>query len=271
MLFKSDFEKAADKIAEQFVAAGESANINQLAKKVAADNNLNPDQIRTMVRLANVSVFGKLFSTKTGSDKDIKFETGDAEVVINSLYDDAKGIKVGSTIPDYERTLDYYLDLNPVEQVKLAAATPEPVSEIPPCSKPELVMQLKRASDKFRMEGKQAEQRWRMHIDTATAMYKNTYGMKTAECFPTFEKNALATDTDVALEVQTLRSTVLREKVAGYSPDELTAIQEKHLAYLDKDARAIFGYIKTASEARQHYEHCQKCVAEVEKGLKALA
>lgn len=270
MLTKSDFEKAAEKIASQFVAPECEQTLNQLSQKVASDNNLNPDQIRTMVRLANVSVFGKLFQTKTGSDRDIKFEPGDAEVVIDALYDDAKSLKVGGSVKTaYDRTMDYYGDVYAVEQVKEAsfAASGDVRDTKPRYSKPELAMQLKRAADRFDMEGKQASQRWKMAMETAVSCYRKTHGLKLAEAFPTFEANVLSANADVAPEVQALRAMVLGDKVASYSDAKLAALQEHHVAAFDADAREIFQYIKTAAVSRMTFEECDRCKRKVKETL----
>ncbi|RKY27902.1 MAG: hypothetical protein DRP83_01610 [Planctomycetota bacterium] len=267
MLTKSDFEKAAGKIADQFVAPNCEQSINDLSKKIAADNNLNPDQIRTMVRLANLNVFGKMFQAKTGSDRGVKFEVGDPEVVIDALYDDARSLKVGAEKVAYDRTSDYYKDLYVIEQVKEAEATPTLEPEKPRYSKPELAMQLKRASDRFRMEGKQAAQRWQLNMETAVSMYKKTHGLKVAEAFEGFEKNLLSANADVAPEVQALRSMVLGDKVASYAGGAIEEIQNRHVAHLDPNTKEIFDYVKVATAARRSYEECLSCQEKIAESL----
>jgi uncharacterized membrane protein len=270
MLTKSDFEKAAEKIAMQFVEPGCESTLNQLSQKVATENNLNPDQIRTMVRLANLNVFGKMFQAKTGSDRGVKFDTGDAEVVIDALYDDAKSLKVGTEKTAYDRTSDYYRDLYVIEQVKEASAPSEEAPTPPKYSKPELAMQLKRASDRFRMEGRQASARWQLNMETAVSMYKKANGLKTAEAFPGFERDLISSNVDVAPEVQALRAMVLGEKVAAYQGDQLDEIQDRHVANLDGDTKEIFDYIKVATAARLSYEECLGCQEKIAESLGAL-
>jgi len=266
MLVKTDFEKAAEKIASQFISPDCDQTINQLSQKVAADNNLNPEQIRTLVRVANVQVFGKVFQQKEGSDRNITFDPGDAEVVIEALYDDAKSLKVGSEkTAGYSRTSDYYSDLYTIEQVKVASAEPQP--EKPRYSKPELAMQLKRASDRFRMEGRQASQRWKMAMETAVSCYRKAHGLKIAEAFPSFEKDALSANTDVAPEVQALRAMVTGDKVAAYPDTQLSEIQDRHVAVMDQDTQEIFKYVKTAAAARLVYEECDLCEKKIAESL----
>lgn len=276
MLTKTDFEKAAEKIADKFVEAKGEETINQLSKKVASDNNLNPEQIRTMVRLANVSVFGKLFQTKTGEDKDIKFETGDPEIVIDALYDDAKTLKVGSAHSDYRRmsrTMDYYGDLYPVKRAEKTAADKNE-DETKPIklgyTKQEMVMQLKRATDRFEMRKKQAEQRWKMDMETAASMFKKVAGLQTVAYFPKFEKNALAANIELTPEVQALRSAVLGDKVASYSQTELEEITNRHVADLRGDDKEMFGYLKQAAAARKDYLECQACLATIKENIAQL-
>jgi hypothetical protein len=273
MLTKSDFEKAAEKIASEFVASEGGTTLNQLAKKVAAENNLNPDQIRTMVRLANVSTFSKLFTTKTGSDRNVKFEVGDPENVIDSLYDDTKSLTVaGEKVAAYNRNLDYFGDLYPVVSIEKVAHESKkdvPVSK-PRYSKPALAMQLKRASDRFRLDAFQEEHRWKMNLETAASIYKKAHGLKTAEDFSAFEKDMISADADVSPEVQAVKSMVLREKVAGYGDDVLSQIVDRHVSNPSKDDAMILQHLKTASLARASYMKIRRCQDEIAKNLESL-
>ena len=60
---RNNYEDAAQKIGKEFAEnrGNNTVSINQLATKIARDNNLNPEGIRTMVRLANVAVFEEIF------------------------------------------------------------------------------------------------------------------------------------------------------------------------------------------------------------------
>jgi len=275
MLTKNDFEKAAETIAKQYMQTEGNKTINQLAKKIASDNNLNPDQIRTMVRLANVSVFGKLFQTKTGEDKNIQFETGDPEVVIDALYDDTKTLKLASNADTYDQTLDFYGDMYTVEQAEKTAAAEEDPDETKPIklgySKKELVMQLKRASDRFDIRSKQAEQRWKTCMETATSMFNKTAGMEKTSHFSKFEKDVLAANTELIPEVQALRVMSMRGKVASPTKETLEKIANTHVANLQGDTKEIFEHLKQAAAARLDYQECRECLTKIDDSILKLS
>ena len=80
-----EFIAKAKDVAHQFVT--KQGGLNDLAEKVARDECLSPEEIRTLVRLANVATFQELFATKQGSDKMIEFDVGDPEVVVRRIVD----------------------------------------------------------------------------------------------------------------------------------------------------------------------------------------
>jgi hypothetical protein len=122
MWTRKEYESAAEDIAQKYAETKGVSSVNKLAEDMARTAALNPDGIRTMVRLANVSVFEKLFAEKTGEDRMIEYEPGDAEVVINSIFTAEKTACEGHFIQEtpYDRFQDYHGDLNP--QVKTANA-----------------------------------------------------------------------------------------------------------------------------------------------------
>ena len=63
MWTRKQYEDAAQQIGNAHTASGGAQSINDLALKVAQDNGLNPEGIRTVVRLANVAVFENMFKS----------------------------------------------------------------------------------------------------------------------------------------------------------------------------------------------------------------
>jgi hypothetical protein len=268
---KIDFEKVAEQIAAQYVAGNCETSINKFAQQVATENNLNPEQIRTMVRLANVSVFGRLFQAKTGEDRNVKFEPGDPEVVIDELYSYAKEAQCdpGMDSP-YTREQDYYGDFYPREAAPVQEKVAEDNTVSFTGSPLEVADRIKKAIDQFMMGGKQAEQRWKTAMETAASVCKKNYGVKVAEAFPSFEKDILCADKRLGPEVSALRSMIFRDKVAGYAEDTIVQWQEHHVASLDKNAKEIFEHLKQAIDAREDYINCAACKAKAETSLAEL-
>jgi len=119
MWTRKEYENAAEEISLKYAESKGATSINKLAEDMSRTASLNPDGIRTMVRLANVSVFEKLFSAKTGEDRMIEYEPGDAEVVISNIFSAEKKacIEHLTNADSYDRYQDYYGDLNPMTKV----------------------------------------------------------------------------------------------------------------------------------------------------------
>lgn len=112
---EQDFDKAADTIARDLVQKG--VPINDTAEKIARDNALLPDQVKTMVRLANISTFLERFNTtKEGEDRTIEFETGSPEIVIQRLLKTAEQPQGIAALPEQAQQLsalsDFHDDLD---------------------------------------------------------------------------------------------------------------------------------------------------------------
>lgn len=175
MWIRTDYEKAAEQIGKAFVTNKGEASINDLSLKIAQDQGLNPDGIRTLVRLANVSAWEQNFeklSTEKAADRNVEFELGDPEIVISQLQNSAREAQSSEKIAAaYCRTRDYYGDVEyeqpPLE--KTAAEIAPPLREkLPP--RHEVVHLLKRAEDKIRDELGMAQHRWMSSLEKAAKL-----------------------------------------------------------------------------------------------------
>lgn len=92
---RKDYEQAAAKIGTDFVSSNGEVSIDDLSAKVAEDANLSPDEIRTVVRLANVAVFENKFAKSAASTEEDRmqageFPVGDPEKVIQKVHQNVK-------------------------------------------------------------------------------------------------------------------------------------------------------------------------------------
>jgi len=243
---QQQYEKISKSIATEFVGSEGGSTINSQAVKVAADEGLVPEQIRTMVRLANVETFQQLFAQKTGSDKMIEFEPGDAEVVINQLKEaaeekcdasgdsctceDATKCTCATKEAAYDRAQDFYGQLYPPEPLEKKAAAPEEIEELPNRHPKEVQLLLKDASDKLRIDQYEAAFVWKDRLEKAAQAFKLLLFQGMIGC----DVNAPVPST---------------EKVAQ--------ICETHVAVLDPAHRQVVTFLKEAQGARVNYLECQ--------------
>jgi hypothetical protein len=257
---RNNYEEAAQKIGKEFAEnrGNNTVSINQLATKVARDNNLNPEGIRTMVRLANVAVFEEVFHKQAGAtDRMFEFEVGDPEVVINTLFQETKTAmdKVAAAPCGYDFGADYYGDLEaPVQKVAEA-----PVEEVAAYISPMAVKQrMIQAQEKLAMEKQEHEFEWVEALEKAAKLM-----MVAAPSIPacvTFEKDALSMLGDGAVpEITVLRQMTGRcTKHAFLGGVPVTEVLEKHVSNPSTETRGIIQMLKTAQEARSQMSVCQQ-------------
>jgi len=265
---RSNYEEAAQRIGKEFSdnRGNNTVSINQLATKVARDNNLNPEGIRTMVRLANVAVFEEIFHKQAG-DKMFEFEVGDPEVVINTLYQETKIAMDGmaNTPTNYNFDADYYGDFvnekAPVQSIKIAEVLPEESVYISPVAIKQRCMQ---AQEKIAMEEKEHAVEWIDALEKAAKLF-NVLSPSTPESI-TLEKDALAIIGEKAVP----ELTVFREltgkctKYALLGGKSVNEVLDKHIANPSIPSQSIIHMLKEAQNAREQVAVCKQ-------GLKWLA
>jgi len=260
MWTRQEFEQAAQRIGEDFVVDPDGGSINDRSLKVATDVGLNPEGIRTMVRLANVAAYEKIFEKK-GEDGDpdrmVEFVVGDPEVVISQLHkraEDAQSEKVAAAA--YDQTVDYYSDIEySQEREKVAAVATEEDAEPLLPSPLEVRGLFKRASNTLEEAGSQAAARWYLQLEKAANHVRAT-GSVPAE-FGTLEKDAAcALGEDCYPELHTLREMVFPHDsttpVCGGV--KLAEVISTYISSSKKEQLPIIELLKKAQAARQKKE-----------------
>ncbi len=261
MWTRKEFENAAQKIGEEFVAQGGATPINDLAVKVAQEGGLNPEGIRTVVRLANVTAFEQTFEKRSQSgaeDRMIEFSVGDPEVVISQLHSEVKEAQLHSEVESkYSQANDYYGDINykkePLE--KTAAAIPgvelQETEAIHPSSA-EISALFKRAEDKMQQEQGMAAHLWESSLKKAASLLVATDSRISAR--DAFEKNAVSTlGADIYPELNMLHKyTSPKGSVSTpLSGVKVAEVLRTHIASDLKTQQPILELLKVAREARE--------------------
>lgn len=268
MWTRKQHEDAAQKIGETFVASGGAQSINSLATKVAQDSRLNPDSIRTMVRLANVVAFESLFNKRADAkheDRMIDFEVGDPEVVISNLQGAVKEAYARMLPSAYDKTLDYFGSVeNPKEPLeKNANAIPEfepqSVGVEMPVSRLEVRHLFKRAEDRMRQNKLQAQYAWYGQMEKVAQTLRVLDGRVPSRT--EFEKTALGTLGDAIIpELKMIRTMTGSKDVEDdfFASEKVASFLGTHVAIPIKEHRPILDMLKTACETRKdihRYEH----------------
>jgi CRISPR/Cas system CSM-associated protein Csm2 small subunit len=281
MWMRDDYEKAASVIAKEFAAGNGVVTINQLATKTAAEAGLNPDGIRTLVRLANVNAFNELFSKQAGKeDRMFEFETGDPEIVISSLHADAKvAHEMNPSVPlaGYNMLADYFGDFSTKTAEDMSNLEEDEEDEEDedkdkdkeekPCdeecksavlNKSEVTMLYNRAKDKVSEEKKASEIRWGLALEKAACVLREVAGRDVRFNKTAFYRDLVAASNGECLDdVKGLHAFLTREEdtdvLGGMKVAEVIDTISPNLK---GQTTEILGYLEEAREARYNWNKC---------------
>jgi hypothetical protein len=261
-----EFVNHAKGLAEQHLVSKKS--LNELSEKFATENKLNPEEIRTLVRLANVATFQELFKKKDGGDKMIEFDTGDPEAVIRNMVSSAGAPpqtanigndKLANEIPDMmrEKRLGQKFDPAPLTE-KVAEYAEKPARE------DIVVMNLRKLASEFTVAKISAGTKWEETLGALAQVFKRApgYGPK----FIDFEKTAWSElGLDASPEMAFLHEEL---KIKHSKPDlEKVAFLQERLVVEDTPELRL---LKEAHSARQDYQKMSGALAWVDKNMPAL-
>lgn len=253
---ESEFVQRAGRIAHDHAVTKKP--INELSEKVARDENLQPDEIRTLVRLANVEAFKELFKRKDDGDKMVEFETGDPEAVIHRIVDSAQNAPQSANIsndkmasewdaPDLMVEKRYGRKYDAPAQEKTAAElnasyTPTPMRQ------DLAVLALRKLAEEFEVERLSAGQRWEDALTKIAREFRKAPGY--GPNFVMFEKDALADyGMDAWPELAGIRET-LKLSMELPAPTKIASLQDRHVTENTKELKLL----KEAMEIREDYE-----------------
>jgi len=263
---ENEFIKHAQSLAEQHLVTKKS--LNELAEKFSSENSLNPEEIRTLVRLANVATFQELFKTKADGDKMIEFETGDPEAVIRRMVSSAteppqtaniNNDKLAGELPDMMADKRRGFKLEDPPAVKVASE-----DAVKAASPDVVVMNLRKLESEFSLEKISAGMQWEEKLGSLVTTFKRAPGYGPA--FKTFEKEAWASfGSDVAPEMAFLYEE-LRLKNPLPSNEKIAELHERVVVEETPELNTL----KQAVDARKVFQKMSGALAWIDKNMPAL-
>lgn len=279
---RKQYEDAAADIGKQYAESAGKESINDLSIKVARDNNLNPDGIRTLVRLANVSAFQELFTKCAGEDRMIEYQVGEPELVISQLYKEAKTAAVQEQTPqDYNQSDDYWGDFPGIEKVAQDDEEEREIAEeeleeekepdAPIVDKPRVKLLFNKAKEKIEEEAKEAEFRWVSCIEKAAQTLRVLSGRRAGFNKVAFDQDMVAAGGDqIVTEVKALNLYTGTNKIPFCGGIKVAEVLERHIPKLGKESEAVLGYLKEASEMRQYRDRCNRGLETLNQKMELL-
>lgn len=266
---ESEFIERAGRIAHDHAVTKKP--LNDLSEKVARDENLQPDEIRTLVRLANVATFQELFKRKDDGDKMVEFESGDPEAVINRIVSSAQEAPQSANIHNDKLASAWDApDMMVAKRMGRAFDAPavektagEEIAERP-MRQDLAVIALRKLAEEFEIERVSAGQRWETLTDKLASEFRKAPGYGPA--FSDFEKDAYADyGMDVWPELKCVRET-LRLPTHAPSATKVAELQSRHVADDTKQLRTL----KAAMDARADYERFVSGLAWIRENMPAM-
>lgn len=260
---EDDYVKRAAVIAQQSVSSKKT--LNDCCEKAAQDDSLNPEEIRTLVRLSNVAMFQHQFREKDQqghSDRHVEFEVGDPEAVIQRLHQAAAtppqsanimNDKLAHEVPDMmaAKRRGFELDNG---TVKVATDL-----EIRPARKDIVITTMRKLAEEFDIRRQSADFRWNTEMAKLAAAFNKAPGY--GPNFREFEKDAFSEfGEEAVIEMAVLRDA-LKIAFDHTTPDERKKLAEYHVAADSKE----LGILKTALAARADFKACEEAEAWVKK------
>jgi hypothetical protein len=250
---ETEFVQRAGRLAHDHVVL--KTPLNELAEKVARDENLQPDEIRTLVRLANVATFQELFKRKDDGDKNIEFVTGDPEHVIQHMTDavnnppetaNVNNTKTASEwqVPDQMAAKRLGHAFDPAPTVKVAADETEP----PPMRRDLALLYLRKIANEFELERISTGTRWEEALTKIAREFRKAPGY--GQVFSEFERDALTMHgADAQPELVGIRETL---KLSTDIP-ALTKVAQLQATHIVADTPQL-RLLKEAIDLRAQFE-----------------
>lgn len=266
---EAEYVERAGRIAHDHAITKKS--LNDLSEKVARDENLQPDEIRTLVRLANVATFQELFKRKDDGDKMIEFESGDPEAVIHRIVATAEqtpqSANIGNDklasaweVPDQMTETRFGRKFDEPAQIKVAADS----DTERPMRRDLAILALRKLAQEFEIERISAGQRWEAQLDKLAAEFRKAPGYGPA--YADFEKDAFADFGESVLPELTGLRAALRMPTLVVDSAKIAALQERHVT---DDSRPL-RLLKEAVEIRDDYEKFDAGLTWIKKNAVSL-
>ena len=270
---RDQFEQAASQVAKTFAESNGDQSINQLSTKIAREGQLNPDGIRTLVRLSNTAAFQELFAKRAGADdRMIEFETGDPEIVIANLHNEQ--VDAMSSMPkmasSYDRAQDYFGDFyfdktasepccDPHDETHFTGKdkkVEECIDAVQSSSTKKLV------KEKLEDEKKEASYRWGHSLEKAAQEFRVSFNGKKSFSKVGFYQDAVAylgagfLPELRGLNVMTGGNTE-EDLLGGF---KVAHVEQFVLPVLDAPVKRVYDHLKEASSARAAFELSEKAL-----------
>jgi hypothetical protein len=239
VLNREDYEKLARQVVTEFVE--NSVPLTDSLVKVSDSMGLNPDQIKSLVSVANTLTHLDLFDRKDGDDKVVEFEPADPKAVLSRVYNGEKLDAVKQELaPDACDMFGEFPDMLAEKEEAPAEEAPPEEEAISPRRQQITIIKIRKVAEELKQRKLAAALNYEEEINKLAADFASLYGPN----FDNFEKDAIDVHGGDAIPILADLRKLLRK------PDIKLAVFEKSARLVDSDTREMksFGQLKTLAE-----------------------
>jgi hypothetical protein len=246
-----DFKKMARVVVNRFM---DGTPLSDGIVKSALDNELNPDQIRNLVQMANTMAHMTLFYNKNDGDKIVEFSPADPKDVMQNVYKDEMPPEEDSCDAcSPEKAMDMFGDLSSVvdkikDMVSNGQSTSVETESTPtsPVKRQMTIIKIRKVAEALDNEKLETAHAYQDELDKVASEFAKLYGPDHGE----FEKDALAWRGNAAVPVlNDIRNCLRMERI---SPAPLT----KTARVVDTDDRMLQSLERLMKLASAYEDYC---------------
>jgi len=243
VLQKDDYANLAKEAVAQLVT-NQVPLVDSLVK-VSDSMGLNPDQISSLVQVANTLAHLDMFDRKNGGDKNVSFDLADPVIVIKKVVTSgpsestlsAPSSDTGSAIQDFFGDLP---DSSGCEDSALANVG-APVTSTPESMSPErkqlMIIKIRKVAEELNYRKMAADMEYEEEVSKLASEFAKLYGPD----YQSFEKDAVDLSGGNAISILTDLRTALR------MPRIKIAVFEKSARLVDTDTSEMKSFQKLCS------------------------
>ncbi len=248
VLNREDYEKLARQVVTQYLA--ESVPLTDSLVKLSSTMDLNPDQIKSLVSVANTLAHLDLFDQKAGDDKIVEFAPADPKDVLDRVYNGEKLTDVREELgvsdpcemfgefPDTDDSTESAIKEDPV--VKESVETSPRRQQI-------MIIKIRKVAEELQQRKIAAALTYEEELNKLASDFASLYGPD----FRSFEKDAIDVHGGKAVPILSDLRSLLR------MPEIKLAVFEKSARLVDSSTNEMVGFGKLRSLS----EEAQSCAA----------
>ena len=245
VLNREDYEKLARQAVSQYI--DQSVPLTESLVKLSDSMGLNPDQIKSLVSVANTLAHLDLFDRKNDGDKVIEFSPADPKDVLNRVYNGEKlmDVQQESTPPDACDMFGDFPDMLAKEELAPEAGPAEEAPEAGPRHQQIMIIKIRKVAEELQQRKLAAALTYEETLNKLASDFANLYGPN----FTSFEKDAVDVYGGEAVPILSDIRKLLR------LPEIKLAVFEKSARLVDTDTHEMrsFGQLKSLAEEAKAY------------------